>query len=63
MARDFDIQAYLTGEVERFVAEALKATFKNPRESAFMLRFAVASRAASKRRVESEKRVRTSRRS
>ncbi|MBR4190422.1 MAG: radical SAM protein [Kiritimatiellae bacterium] len=55
MDRDFDIQAYLTGEVERLVADALKATFKNPRESAFMLRFAAASRAASKRRAAAEK--------
>lgn len=55
MDRDFDIQAYLTRGVEWVVADAIKATLKNPRESAFMLRFAAASRAASKRRAESEK--------
>ena len=54
MARDFDIQAYLTRGVEGIVADAIKATLKNPRESAFMLRFAAASRAASKRRAEAE---------
>ena len=55
MDRDFDIQAYLTRGVEWVVADAIKATLKNPRESAFMLRFAAASRAASKRRAESGK--------
>lgn len=54
MDQNFDIQAYMTKGVERIVADAIKATVKNPRESAFMLRFAAASRAASKRRAESE---------
>jgi len=53
--QNFDIQAYLTGGVERIVTDAIKATVKNPRESAFMLRFAAASRAASRKRAESEK--------
>ena len=55
MDQNFDIQAYMTRGVERIVTDAIKATLKNPRESAFMLRFADASRAASKRRAESEK--------
>lgn len=55
MDQTFDLQAYLTRGVERVVADAIKATVKNPRESAFMLRFATASRAASKRRAESER--------
>jgi MoaA/NifB/PqqE/SkfB family radical SAM enzyme len=46
----FDLQAYLTEGVERVVSDTLKATLKDPRESAFMLRFAAASRAASRRR-------------
>ncbi|MBR1724069.1 MAG: radical SAM protein, partial [Ruminococcus sp.] len=50
----FDIQSYMTGGVERIVAEAVKATLKNPRESAFMLKFAAASRAASKKRRTAE---------
>lgn len=54
-AKNFDIQAYMTRGVERVVSDAIKATIKNPRESAFMLKFAAASRAASKRRAESEK--------
>ncbi len=50
MNAGFDIQEYMTHGVERIVSEALKATLKNPRESAFMVRFAAASRAASKKR-------------
>ena len=50
----FDLQNYLTKGVERVVAEAVKATLKNPRESAFMLRFAKASKYASKKRREAE---------
>ena len=53
--KDFDIQEYLTEGVERIVSDALKATLKNPREGAFMLRFAAASGAASKKRKEAEK--------
>ena len=55
MDQNFDIQAYMAKGVERIVTDAIKATIKNPRESAFMLRFAAASRAASKRRAELEK--------
>lgn len=50
----FDIQAYMTKGVERVVADALKATLKNPRESAFMVRFAAASKAASAKRRKAE---------
>jgi len=54
MNESFDIQAYMTQGVEHVVSDALKATLKNPRESAFMLRFAAASRAASKKRRRAE---------
>ena len=50
----FDLQAYLTQGVEQVVGDALKATLKDPRESAFLLKFASASRAASQRRREAE---------
>ena len=50
MAEKFDLQDYLIRGVERVVAGAMKATLKDPRESAYMVRFAAASRAASKRR-------------
>ena len=50
----FDLQAYVTRGVENVVRDALKATLKNPRESAFMLQFAAASKAASKKRRAAE---------
>jgi len=52
--KGFDLQAYLSKGVEQVVTDAVKATLKDPRESAFMLRFAAASRAASKRRQAAE---------
>lgn len=51
---NFDLQAYLTRGVERVVSDALKATLKDPRESAFMLKFAAATKAASKKRKTAE---------
>lgn len=50
MSENFDLQNYLIEGVEGVVKEAIKATLRNPRESAFMLKFAAASRAASKKR-------------
>ncbi len=55
LRKKFDIQEYMTRGVETIVAESLKATLKDPRESAFMVRFAAASKKASKRRAEAEK--------
>ena len=55
MDNGFDIQEYMTRGVERIVADAIKATLKNPRESAYMLRFASASKEASKKRASLEK--------
>lgn len=52
--KTFDIQAYMTRGVERVVSDALKATLKNPKESAFLLSFANASKKASRKRKESE---------
>ena len=50
----FDIQEYMTRGVKQVVTDALKATLKNPRESAYMARFYRASRAAAKKRQASE---------
>ena len=50
MSGDFDLQTYLANGVEKVVTDAIRATLKDPRESAFLLRFAAASRAASKKR-------------
>ncbi len=58
MEQKFNLQEYLTDGVERIVANAVKATLRNPKESAFMLRFAAASRAASQKRLAAERRGR-----
>ena len=50
MSEKFDLQNYLTKGVERVVSEVVKATLKNPKESAFMLKFSAVSRKASKKR-------------
>ena len=55
MAQQFDIQTYMTQGIEELVRDIAKATFQNPRESAYMARFVLASRAASKKRRKAEK--------
>ena len=51
---NFDIQDYMTKGVERVVSDAIKATLKNPKESAFMVKFAAASKRASQKRRKAE---------
>ena len=51
---NFDIQTYMTKGVERVVSDAIKATLKDPKESAFMLKFAASSKSASKKRKKAE---------
>lgn len=58
MQTEFNIQEYMTKGVERVVADALKATFSNPTESAFMLKFAAASKKASQKKGSSRKKWR-----
>ena len=55
MDERFDLQKYLTEGVEQVIKDALKATLKDPRESAFLAKFALASAKANKVRVEEEK--------
>ena len=55
MEKAFDIQEYMTKGVERVVSDAVRATLKNPREAAFMAKFALASRSASRKRKSLEK--------
>lgn len=55
MAKEFDIQEYMTRGVERVVTDAVRATLKNPKESVYMAKFALASKAASKKRAQMEK--------
>ena len=54
MEQGFDIQAYMTQGVENMVKDIVKATFRNPKESAYMARFALASRTASGKRRKAE---------
>ncbi len=54
MDENFDLQEYLTKGIENFVVDILKATVKNPKESAFMLKFASATAAASRKRRVAE---------
>ncbi|MBQ7887367.1 MAG: radical SAM protein [Clostridia bacterium] len=50
----FDLAAYLTDSVEKIVKNILRATLTDPRESAFMLQYSIASREAAKRRAACE---------
>lgn len=54
MQSKFDLQKHIEQGVEKIVADTLKATLKNPKESAFMLKFAAASKKASKVRMRYE---------
>ena len=54
MQSGFDLQAYLTEGVEQIVRESIRATLRNPKESAFMLKFAAAVRIASGKRRKAE---------
>ncbi len=56
MNDNFDLQGYLINGIERFMTDAVKATLKNPRQSAFMMKFALSCKAASKRRRQAEDR-------
>ena len=55
MKKEFDIQEYMTKGVERVVSDSIKAALKNPKESAFMLKFAASSKTASNKRAKLEK--------
>ncbi|WP_029319004.1 radical SAM protein [Butyrivibrio sp. AE3004] len=55
MSKDFNIQEYMTHGVERVVSDAVKATLKNPKESVYMAKFALATKTASKKRAKLEK--------
>ena len=56
MGETMDIQEYLTAGVENIMRNAVKVTLTNPAQSFFMVRFAAAVRAASGKRLDSEKR-------
>ena len=52
--QEFDIQKYMSDNIEGLVKDIIKATLKNPKESIFMVKFAKASKKASKIRKELE---------
>ncbi len=54
MSNTFDLQKHIEQGVEKIVKDTIKATLKNPKESAFMAKFAAASAKASKRRMQYE---------
>ena len=54
MKESFDLQKHIEQGVEKIVADTIRATLKNPKEGAFMLRFAAASKRASKTRLKLE---------
>lgn len=55
MHNTFDIQKYMAEGVENIVKDALRATLKNPRETAYLTKFALASKKASAKRKEAQK--------
>lgn len=56
MEQEFDLERYLTGGVENIVKGALRATLKDPRESLFIARYALASKEATKLRKDAKAR-------
>ncbi len=54
MNQKFDLQKHIEETVEEIVADIIKATLKNPKEGAFMAKFLLASRRASKIREKNE---------
>ena len=55
MDERFDLQKYLSEGVEQVIKDALKATLRDPRESAFLMKFAASCAVADKRREKNEK--------
>ncbi|MDO4617123.1 MAG: radical SAM protein [Lachnospiraceae bacterium] len=55
-AKEFNIERYLSGGVEKIVKNALKASLTNPRESVFMGKYALASKKAAEKRRAAEER-------
>lgn len=56
MQANFDLEQYLSKGIEGLIKDAVKATFKNPRQSAFLLKYAAAAKKAAKLRAAAEKR-------
>jgi len=50
----FDLAKYLTQGVEKIVKGIIRATIRDPKESAFMMSYALSSREAAKKRAAAE---------
>jgi len=50
MAEEFDLTEYMNKGIENIVKRVIKATLTNPNETAFILKYAVASKEAIKKR-------------
>lgn len=50
MKNGIDLEEYMSGAIERIISQAIKASLKNPREMAFILRFLADSRRAKEKR-------------
>lgn len=55
MEQEFDLGGYLTGGVEKIVKGAIRASLKNPKESVFMAKFALASKKAAQLREQADR--------
>jgi MoaA/NifB/PqqE/SkfB family radical SAM enzyme len=53
--KDHDLTAYMQSGIRKLVSDALKTTIKNPRETAFLLRYSLSSARAARRRKKNEK--------
>ena len=54
MAKQLELQKHIESGVEKIVSDTIKATLKNPKEAAFMAKFAIASNKASRTRMKYE---------
>jgi MoaA/NifB/PqqE/SkfB family radical SAM enzyme len=52
--QEFDLERYLSEGIEIIIKDALKAMLKNPKETAFLTKYAVAAKKAESRRHKSE---------
>ncbi|MBK1813041.1 radical SAM protein [Clostridium sp. YIM B02505] len=50
MNSEFNIAEYMSGGIENIINNIIKASFKNPRETAFMVKYMLASKEAKKKR-------------
>lgn len=50
MSNNFDISKYMSNGIENIIKNIVKASFQNPKETAFVLKYAMASKEARKRR-------------